>query len=396
MGSSGGSAPEIPIWAPLLDGQLREAIRRAPLLLQATPLNFAEEVARLEAAIDRGEVLEPRFVHRRPADGLADLAASLALRASRLPVGEPLAGVYARRALQVCGDLHWALDLASGSATRTGEHRFPRRDRFDDEADDLAARWVEEGAAAAAVAMPPQHRGGPYRAPDEIAASQETLFERRLAGDVVTDDEADPRSLVSRMRAEIGARRLPVRVVVVRGIAPLAAAGDGVVQVSAGRRVTVADVERTVLHEVLGHLMPACLAAANPLGIFAIGTVHGSDDQEGRAVSLERRGGHLSALRKRTLGLRHLAAHMARGGAGFVDVVEHVRERGAMPREAVRLAARALRGGGLGREVVYIPALLRVEAAVAEDPTIDAVLAAGRVGVDDAAILAPWAASSST
>lgn len=406
----GAAPPEVPPWVGPLDELLREAIRRAPLLAHATPLNLDAELVRLESAWLRGKPLDPRFTYRRPPEGAVDLAAVLLAAVRSLPEGDPLTGVYARRALQVCGDLHWVRDLASGLASAVGAHRFPRRDEFDDQADDLAHRWTEEVAASTVA---PERSGGPYRAlpsegddgpdPDlDPARAAGDALERQLelqrGGDIVTDDERDPRSMVCRLRAVIGERRLPARVVVVAGIAPLAATGDGVVQVAAGRRVTVADVERTVVHEVDGHLVPACEAKTRPLGIFSIGTAHGSDDQEGRALLFEVRGGHLgtggtaaAAWRCRQLGLRHVAARAAQAGASLEEIVEAVVARGGLPRESVRVAARAFRGGGLAREAVYIAALLRVQSAIAADPAIECVLAAGRVGVDDAAVLAPWA-----
>ncbi len=62
---------------------------------------------------------------------------------------------------------------------------------------------------------------------------------------------------------EIGERRLPLRVVIA-DIAPLAATGDGVIQVARGRMLTRDDVERTVLHEIEGHAAPSVRAAALP------------------------------------------------------------------------------------------------------------------------------------
>lgn len=383
----------VPEWVAALDALLREAIRRVPLLAFATPTNFEGELRRLEDADERGELLEPAFAYRRVPDGLPDLAAALGVAVRGLP-DDPLGRIYARRALQVCGDLHWARDLESGPTTGVGATRYPRRDAFDDEADALALAWLE-GTRTSVIPAPTNDQGpasGPYRT-REAGPDAGELLEDRTSPDhdaIVSDDECDPRSLVSRMRAEVGARRLAARVVVVSGIAPLAATGDGIVQVSAGRRVSPADVERTVAHEIQGHLLPAFAARARPIGIFALGTIHGSDDQEGRAVAIERRLGHLRPLRMRTLALRHIAARAAHAGDEFVPLVRSLREHGALPRESIRLAARALRGGGLGREAVYIPGLLRVEAAVARDPSIDAVLAAGRVGVDDAEALRPW------
>jgi hypothetical protein len=45
------------------------------------------------------------------------------------------------------------------------------------------------------------------------------------------------------------------------------------------------------------------------------------------------------------------------------------------------------RGGGLGREVVYLPALLRVEQAFEREPELDDWLAAGRLSLAAARVL---------
>jgi hypothetical protein len=58
---------------------------------------------------------------------------------------------------------------------------------------------------------------------------------------------------------------------------------------------------------------------------------------------------------------------------------------------ALRIGARTHRGGGLGREAVYLPALLRVTAALEADGGLDRVLSAGRVAVDAAPALRAWA-----
>jgi hypothetical protein len=76
--------------------------------------------------------------------------------------------------------------------------------------------------------------------------------------------------------------------------------------------------------------------------------------------------------------------------ADFVDTVRMLLGRAAPLETALRIAARAHRGGGLGREAVYLPALLRVDAAVAADRAVDRVLGSGRVSVDVARALRPW------
>jgi hypothetical protein len=146
-----------------------------------------------------------------------------------------------------------------------------------------------------------------------------------------------------------------------------------------------------VLHEIEGHAAPAQRAKALPLSIFAVGTAWGSDDQEGRALALERRAGFLDAGRMRELALRHVAARAVEQGAELAEVARLLFDRGADVPVALRIAARVSRGGGLAREAVYLPALLRVEAAIKADPELDAVLSSGRVAVPAAEALRAWA-----
>ena len=58
--------------------------------------------------------------------------------------------------------------------------------------------------------------------------------------------------------------------------------------------------------------------------------------------------------------------------------------------ESTRAALRAHRGGGLARELVYVPAWLRVRAAVARDPSLESVLASGQISVAAAETLRPF------
>lgn len=146
------------------------------------------------------------------------------------------------------------------------------------------------------------------------------------------------------------------------------------------------------MHEIEGHSRPRERARSLRLGIFARGTAHGGDDQEGRALGLEQRANMLGPSRRRELGRRHLAAAAMRRGADFVDTVRLLeQDAGATLEDSLRIAARVHRGGGLGREIVYLPAYLRVRAAWQRDAKNDRVLGAGRVAVDALAVLRPWA-----
>ncbi len=334
------------------------------LLAAFSPTNFSEEVARLGAAFARGGAEVPRFEYAAAQD-LSGVAAACEELASRLGGGGDLAEVYRARALEL------ALE-AELIAERDGPRVRPiARDRFSFEGE--VSRRADESAAAWLEGAPP-------------AVEVEALL---------SDDEADPRSLLCRARAEIGRLRLPVRVVVVASLAPLAAVGERLLQIAGGRVVSVVDVERTVLHEIEGHLLPMHRAAAQPEPLFELGSARGSEGQEGYALLLEARRGFLTPARRRELALRHVAGRAIHAGVPFAEVVGDLKARGAENADAVRIAARVSRGGGLAREVGYIPALLEISDAVEVDPELEPVIGSGRVSAAAARVLRPLARSAS-
>jgi hypothetical protein len=196
------------------------------------------------------------------------------------------------------------------------------------------------------------------------------------------------------MARAVGQAHLPIRVLVQPGLASLAATGDGFIVVAAGRWLSRRATARTVLHEIAGHALPRARASAQALRIFALGTARGIDDQEGRALLIERAAGFLDRERRTELALRHLAAELALAGATLVDSVELLMSKQAPLATALRVATRVHRGGsglgGLGREVVYLSALLRVERALLRDrfAVVERVMSCGRVAAAVAPMLA--------
>jgi len=330
------------------------------MITASTPLNLRAELSRLHRRWSRGEHEAPRFLYDEPPDH-DGLVRALDDLAERLSAEGALGLVYAERAREIAEEARICSAVGKPEFWSSARKRFSRRDTFDEAADELSRRWLEEPLSVCL---------------DDLTQS---------------DDETNEASLLSRMRAEIGARRLPFRVIVVRDLSALAATGEGIVQVVGGRQLTRADVERTVLHEIEGHVLPRCRANAQKLGIFVVGTRAGVDDQEGRAIVLEDRAFHLGAARRHELAWRHVAARRLEAGADFVDTARELLRLGANLSDTLRITARVFRGGGLGREVVYLPAFLRVSAALSADPSVDRMLGAGRVSVDAAEVLRPWA-----
>jgi hypothetical protein len=345
----------VPRWSRAADELLGWAVARVQLIWSCTPMNLDEELVALAAAFARGAERQPRFVYPdAPAD---DARAPLERAAEVLDEQGPLGAIYAARARELALEAHMAQCVGTALFHTLAARRYPATD---DAADALAARWLDA------------RRVSPEA---ELCA---------------TDDD-DPRSLLSRMRAAVGERRLAVRVVPSTMLSSLAATGPGVIYVARGRRLGERAVARTVLHEIEGHALPRARSAHAALGIFARGTARGSDDQEGRALALEDEAGLLDGERRLELARRHHAGKLLRAGSDFVETTRALeRDAGASRESALRIVSRVNRGGGLGRELAYLPAYLRVRAARAADPTVDAVLAAGQVSLDAADVLRPW------
>jgi hypothetical protein len=283
-----------------------------------------------------------------------------------------LGRAYAERAREIA--------LEGILACEMGTPGFGARARLRFEPDREGSR---EGAALAAawVTTPP----------DSAAVSARTC----------TSDGDEATSLASRLRQEIGRERLPCRVVPSTSLAALAATGDRVILVAAGRALTPVDVERTVLHEIHAHALPRYRASTLLPGLFAIGTARGNDDQEGLALFLEDRHGFLVGERRRELAFRHRAIEAMDAGATFVEAVRTLIDRdGAPTPRAVVACERAFRGSageaaGLGRERVYLAGFARVASRLRDRPGDERVLASGQVAVDAIDVLARFVPADS-
>jgi hypothetical protein len=339
------------------------ASREVKLLSSLTPLDAHRERERLVSALEAGREVSPRWTYARVTHEDLRRALDEAERALAEDAETPLDRLYLDR----LRELSLEADLcAAAGTTRVGRLA---RERFA-AADEEVARQAS-ALCASWLAHPAEDPPAP-----------------RLASD---DD--DPRSLLSRMRAEVGRRRLPFTVVTQASLAPLAATGDGVIFVAPGRPVTDEETTRTVLHEVVGHACPRARSHESSVALVRAGTARGVDDQEGRALLLEERAGLLGVRRRRQLAGRHLACQTMARGAAFADVVrELTAEHQVEPLQAVIVAERVFRGGdgvrpGLGRERVYLEALVRVRAHLERYPDDEAILAAGQVAAEAAGAL---------
>lgn len=333
------------------DRLLATADQQVALFWRCASSNYANEMAKVANAWRSGAKTSPGFTYR-PARDFSELRRALDGAVERADEVGPLGLLYAERARELDQEAALAEAVGSAAFAECAKARFPVEGG---EHGERAASWARRWAELAEVEQPePLHR---------------------------SDDLRDPESLVSAMHRTIGECRLAWRVEIREDIECAALTADQVVAVRAGLLHGPIDVRRIVVHELFGHVLPRARAQRESLGLFRVGSAGSMEDEEGRALWLEQRAGCLGCSRRAELARRHLAACAVRDGAEWPEVVELVMALGAALKPALTLAARVLRGGGLAREIVYLPALSRVGQALERDPGLERWLRRGRIGV---------------
>jgi len=287
-----------------------------------------------------------------------------------------------------------------GAVRRGLELAWRLAERLGSDSGFLAAR-AEELAAEARLAENigvsgvPSQAARRFKVPAPSASELEALARRWLAearsrdesspnsGEplVRSDDERDPKSVICTVCRYVGAARLPVRVEVRPDLLSLAAAREDWIGVAAGRWVRSIDAHRVALHEIEAHVSPRLAARSVPDSVLRCGCAGAGEDEEGRALWIEQRHGLLDQKRRGELGCRHLAGVLVRSGAHFVEAMRSLLAAGAEPDQAVSALLRALRGGGLAREIVYLPAMVNVGRALSTCPGLEHWFRQGRASL---------------
>jgi uncharacterized protein (TIGR02421 family) len=327
----------------------------ARLLPALTAENAVEERARLVYELERGSLPTPRWHLRR--------------RRVEPEVWRLLDSVRARLEGQPAEDLYQArlseLELELGMIEALGE---PRRIR------PLAARRFGHGREE--VALP----GGPVPLLSLARSLLASLPHREEPREVPALEYGAP-SLAGLMQAVARSAGLRIDIKVEPRLSAGAATGDRTIFL-ADRRFGRRESLRFAVHEVLGHAVAAANARDQPIRLFEIGTAGSFATQEGVALFLEERAGVLDAYRLRVLAARVLATDRMHRGASFGETARWLyREHGFSALDAIALAERAYRGGGVARDSGYLLGWLEVRSALAEGATTLDALRAGRVGM---------------
>lgn len=326
---------------------LSHAEHRIRLLDRLTPLNLASERRRLLQRLEAGERAQPSFEYEAPT-GLAELRHELERLIESLEGGGTLAELYAQRAEELVLEVRIVEAVGTAELSSLASERYPS-----------TTSGELDALLAAFKALPPEE-------PDELIAAT---------------DETDPRSLLNVLRAHIGELRIPVRIELRPQLHSIAAAGDGFVAIRADAAISARAAERIAQHELLAHVLPRLAARRELLGIYRVGVRGSNEDEEGRALWIEERSALWDTARKRELLRRHELALAVRAGAELNDLVHDLVADGVALPTALDLSLRSLRGGGLAREAVYLPAYLRVSRAFAEDAAAERFFERGRASL---------------
>jgi hypothetical protein len=340
-----------------IDALLRRAEQTVMLIDRATPKDGAIEIARVIEGWRKGRKLLPNFVYQ-PQPELNELRAELTAAAEGLQGNGPLFELYAERARELEFDARLVQHIGQSEFGVLAAQRYP-------------LPTGDDGAQAAALA-----RG---YATLSIPKVEEPLH--------ATDDAGDNLSLVSLMRRRVAELGLQFRVEV-RPQSAVASVGEGFIGIRPRIWLTAKQAERVVVHETLGHALPRARARKSSFGLLAVGSAKSSETEEGRALLVEERARLLDEDRKRELGLRHIAALSVRRGASFRDTSDELIELGTSLELALDLAARVHRGGGLAREIVYLPSYLSVKYDLANEPALERWLERGRLSIHAARVVA--------
>jgi hypothetical protein len=329
------------------------------LIDRTVPSNLESERARLVQTAARGGRLSPEFAYTR-FPRAAELRLALTELARDLASTDPVAELFAARAAEL------ALEAALAEAIGTKAFARLAAERFPTPAGEEARRVDELAAGFAAAEVSPER-------PSALAAS----------------DGTGAHSLVRLIDRELGSQRGAVRVVLRPELAAIAATGDGVIYVRPGTLLSPREAERIARHEVHAHALPRIAARSQSEDIFRAGTAGSSEDEEGRALLIESRAGLLGPERRRELALRHRLVLELRAGVSFADSFAALLAEGLESELALGLLIRIHRGGGLGREIVYLPSFLRVSEAIATDPRLEQLMERGRISIEAARVLLP-------
>jgi hypothetical protein len=326
------------------------------LLARCYPANWLQLSRRLVDEWKRGMVRHPHFDFS-PLPDLSALRHALGALETWAVGQGPWGQVWAERCRELALEAEMAEQAGSPTIRRLAERRFPvgasveslRR---------LARRW--------ACCEAERDRGDTIR----------------------SDDERHSESLVCSMRRELARNNWVFPVKFDDRLATRAVVDEQFVWIKPGILLRPIESKRIVVHEVHGHIARRAASRYADNWGYQCGFAGADADEEGRALWLEEQLGALNAARKAELGRRHLAADACRQGANFCETVQGLLGVDTPLEQALGVALRVWRGGGIAREIIYLGGYWRARRLLSDSLDVEAWMKRGRLSLDVATRLA--------
>ena len=169
----------------------------------------------------------------------------------------------------------------------------------------------------------------------------------------------------------------PGRIRIAPGLNSKSAVGGDELLVADNIKLDFEDGRRIAIHEIFAHWLVRLSAKDHDEILLQLGCAGSNFWEEGRALSIEEKYACLSTRRKRELALRHQLALACHEGQSAKESLEMACDYGLERGTAAALVLRIYRGGGLGRERIYLPAYLAYCDEIIANPMIDSVFSVG-------------------
>ena len=329
------------------------------LLARCQPTNWAALRSRVLESWSAGQRRTPAFEFA-PAPDLSQLRRALEALGTWVGQRESWGEIWGSRARELGLEAELAENVGKESLRRLAPERFRNATGLTGRAlRRLALRWAQADADAL--------EGAP----------------------IASDDETNPESLVALMRRELTLANIGVSVRFSERLAARAAVDDTSVWIKPGVYLRLSEAKRIVVHEVHGHVLRRHQGRRREHLPFRCGVSGADADEEGRALWLEAQAGFMSATRKIELGRRHLAADACQRGASFCETIELLLGLGTPLEQALALGLRVWRGGGIAREIIYLPGYWRACRHLETSPDLESWMRRGRLSFE----VATWLSS---
>ncbi|MCK9489509.1 MAG: DUF1704 domain-containing protein [Xanthomonadales bacterium] len=199
----------------------------------------------------------------------------------------------------------------------------------------------------------------------ELLATARKILESVGEGEALVADVGVD-EVVAAARAEVAwyCRQAPdfdVEIVVDADIGSLMMVSHGVLYLDARLRLPRARLQPLLQHEIGTHVLTRYNGLRQPLRQLSVGLAHYDPLQEGLGVLAEYLSGYLPGERLRVLAARVVAADLAIHGEEIPGIFACLHEDHGLPTDAAfDIAVRALRGGGLTKDAVYLRGLVEL------------------------------------